>query len=105
MANDDGDLDDLIAEITVDAYGDEGYWSFLQALTDDAEVPLHGTIAGAAVRVEAFDFDGNERHGITARVMRDGTPYVVSLDVHVADDAAPTAFRVIAAYRRWLGIE
>ncbi len=62
------DLDDLIEEITVDAYGDEGYWSFLQALTDDAEVPLQGTIAGAAVRVEAFDFDGNERRGITARV-------------------------------------
>lgn len=105
MTHDDSDLDDLIEQITVDAYGDESDWSFLQALTDDAEVPLHATIAGAAVRVESFDFDGNERRGITARVIRDGTTHIVSLlDVHVADDAAPTAFRVIAAYRRWLGI-
>lgn len=106
MAHDDGDLDDLIEEITVDAYRDEGYWSFLQALTDDAEVPIQGTIAGAAVRVEAFDFDGNERRGITAHVMRDGTTHIVSLlDVRVPDDAAPTALRIIAAYRRWLGIQ
>jgi hypothetical protein len=105
MTHDDSDLDDLIEDITVDAYGDEGYWSFLQALTDDAELPFQGTIAGAVVRVEAFDFDGNDRRGITARVMRDGTTHVVSLlDVHVPDDAAPTALRIIAAYRRWLGI-
>ena len=104
--DDDRDLDDLIEQITVDAYGDEGYWSFLQALTDDAERPFHGTIADADVRVEAFDFDGNERRGITARVTRDGTTHIVSLlDVHVPDDAAPTAFRIVAAYRRWLGIQ
>lgn len=106
MANDDGDLDDLIADITVDAYGHEGYWSFLQALTDDAEVPLQGTIAGAAVRVEAFDFDGNQRQGITARVTRDDTTHIISLlDVGVPDNVAPTASRIIAAYRRWLGIQ
>lgn len=33
--DDDIELDELIEQISVDAYGDEGYWSFLQALTDE----------------------------------------------------------------------
>ena len=104
--HDDGDLDSLIEEITVDAYGDEGYWSFLQALTDDAGAPFDGSIAGVAVRVTGFDFDGNERRGIIARTIRDGAEQTVSLlDVTLADRSAPTAERIIAAYRRWLGIQ
>jgi hypothetical protein len=104
--DDDGDLDGLIEEITVDAYGDEGYWSFLQVLTDEAGVPFDGSVVGVVVRVAGFDFDGNERRGIIARVIRDGAEHTVSLlDVTLADRSAPTAARIIAAYRRWLGIQ
>ncbi len=33
------DLDDLIEQITVDAYGDEGSWSFRQAFEGHTQFP------------------------------------------------------------------
>ena len=98
------DLDELIEQITVDAYDDEGYWSFLQAFTDDVPTPFDATVIGVAVRVTGFDFDGDERRGLVAAIKRDGARTMVSLlDVKVSD-SAPTARRLIAAYRRWLGV-
>jgi hypothetical protein len=101
----DVDLDDLIEQITVDAYGDEGYWSFLQALNDDAETPFAATIVGTPVRVRRFDFDGSERRGITATVIGAGEESSISLlDITVKAANAPIAAHIIAAYRRWLGL-
>ena len=42
----DDELDDLIEQITVDAYGDEGYWSFCQAFEDGVQFPFAAIIAG-----------------------------------------------------------
>jgi hypothetical protein len=36
----DHDIDELIEQITVDAYGDEGYWSFRQAFEDHIRFPV-----------------------------------------------------------------
>ena len=64
-------LDDLIAQITVDAYGDEGYWSFRQAFEDHIPFPVTGSVVGVEVTVSEIDFDGDERRGLTATVERD----------------------------------
>ena len=39
---DDELIDDLVEEITVDAYGHEGYWAFLTALEDVLLLPAKG---------------------------------------------------------------
>jgi hypothetical protein len=61
---DEVELDALIEEITVDAYGDaEQLWAFRQAFEDNIALPSEGFVMGAPVGVIAFDFDGNERRG------------------------------------------
>jgi hypothetical protein len=61
-------LDELIDEITVDAYGEqEQLWAFRQAFEENATLPAEGSVVGEPVLVIAFDYDGNERRGLTAR--------------------------------------
>jgi hypothetical protein len=98
------DLDSLIDEILTDAYGDEEQrWAFLQAFTDNVKTPCAATAAGQAIRVTKFDYDGNDRVGLTAKCRRpDGSRYSIAASDAVVEDAA--AQRYIAAYRRWMGI-
>lgn len=99
----DDDLDELIEQITVDAYGDEGYWAFLQTFTDEIPTPFDADVVGVTVRVTGLDFDGDERRGLVAQVERDGTRNTISLlDVNLSNSPS-TARRLVAAYRRWLG--
>lgn len=100
----DDDLDDLIEQITVDAYGDEGYWSFRQAIEDEVSFPLTALLVGIEVVVTAIDFDGDERRGLVATVERgesSATISVLDLDLTAAD---PAVGRIMAAYQRWLGV-
>jgi hypothetical protein len=100
----DDDLDELIEQITVDAYGDEGFWSFRQAFEDQVMLPLDATLVGVPISVTAIDFDGDERRGLVAVVQRDATRTSISLlDIEIPA-SQPTANRLVAAYRRWLGI-
>jgi hypothetical protein len=100
----DDKLDDLIEQITVDAYGDEGYWSFLQAIEDDVRFPFTASLVGTPVVVTRIDFGGDERRGLVASVERDGTSATISiLDLDFTATGQPVA-RIVAAYRRWLGI-
>lgn len=102
--DDDLSVDELVEQITVDAYGDEGYWSFLQAFDDRLRFPLAATVLGMTARVTKVDFNGDERRGTTAIVTRDGHTSTLSLlDVEL-DDGEVDAKRLLAAYRRWLGI-
>ena len=69
--NRDSELDDLIKEIATDAYGEaEQLWAFRQAFEDEVAVPCEGTVIGESVQVLKFDFDGNERRGLTAMCRR-----------------------------------
>jgi hypothetical protein len=99
-------LDEMIAEITVDAYGDdEKLWAFRQAFEDDVALPADGFVIGEPVSVIAVDYDGNERRGLTARCRReDGSEYVVAASDVVLPQASSGA-RLIAAYRRWLNLD
>jgi hypothetical protein len=98
-------LDELIAEITVDAYGEaEQLWAFRQAFEDNIEVPCEATVVGAPVQVLKFDYDGNERRGLTATCRRDdGTKHAVAAADVVMPPGTPGG-RYIAAYRKWMGL-
>jgi len=99
-------LDEMIKEITVDAYGDdEQLWAFRQAFEDDVALPADGFVIGEPVSVIAVDYDGNERRGLTVRCRReDGSEYVVAVSDVVLPQASAGA-RYIAAYRRWLNLD
>jgi hypothetical protein len=98
-------LDALVDEITVDAHGDdEQFWAFRQAFDDNVVLPVDAFVIGEPISVIAFEYDGNERRGLTARCRRaDGAEHVVAAcDVVLAQN--PDAGRCLAAYRRWLGL-
>lgn len=98
-------LDDLIKQITVDAYGDsEQLWAFRQAFEDAVAVPCDAFVIGERVTVIKFDFDGNERRGLTAKFRRaDGSEYSVAA-AEVAFPADAQGARHLAAYRKWMGL-
>lgn len=99
----DGELEELIQRVTVDAYGDEGYWSFLQTFADDLRFPFSATLAGIPVVVTGVDFDGDERRGLVAVIERSGRTGTVSL-LDIEPEATHGAALLLAAYERWLGI-
>ena len=104
--NDFNLLDELIEEITVDAYGDdEKLWAFRQAFENDVTLPMDGFVIGESVSVVEIDYDGNERRGLTAKCRcADGSEYVIA----AADAEFPKGSigtRYLAAYRKWLGLE
>ena len=99
-------LDEMIAEITVDAYGDdEQLWAFWQACEDNVELPADGFVIGEPVSIIEVDYDGNERRGLTARCRReDGSEHVVAASDVVFPQASAGA-QHIAAYRKWLNLD
>ena len=101
----DKDLDDLIEEVTVDAYGDdEQLWAFRQVLEDELALPADAFVIGESVSVIEIDYDGNVRRGLTARCRReDGTEHVVAASDVVFPECSSGA-RYVAAYRKWLGL-
>lgn len=55
--------------------------------------------------MSGVDFDGDGRSGLTAVVESDARAWTVSLlDIEIAADQHRFA-RLVAAYRRWLGID
>jgi tetratricopeptide (TPR) repeat protein len=98
-------LDELVEDITVDANGeDEQLWAFRQAFEDDIPVPCEATVIGEPVQVKKFDYDGNERRGLTATCRRaDGTKHAVAAS-EVVMPLSTQGGRYLAAYRKWMGI-
>ena len=105
MRHMDDDIDALIDEVTVDAYGaDEQLWSFRQAFEDLARLPFRATIVGTEVAVTDIDFEGDERRGLVALCERAGESYTVSLiDITPTGPLALETRQLIDAYRRWAG--
>jgi hypothetical protein len=61
-------LDELIEEITVDAYGDdEALWAFRQAFEDSGILPSDGFVIGEPVSVIEIGSDGNAPDAADAR--------------------------------------
>lgn len=103
---DSADLDRLIEEITVDANcEDEQLWAFRQAFEDGATLPADGFVISEPVSIIEFDYDGNERRGLTARCRReDGSEHVVAAS-EVVFSKRSSMYRYLAAYRKWLGLD
>ncbi|CAN5767759.1 hypothetical protein BH23ACT4_BH23ACT4_06620 [soil metagenome] len=100
----DSSLDELVEQITVDCYGDEGFWAFLEALTDEVRFPIRANLAGIDVSVTGVDFDGNARRGIVALIQRGdhhSTFSVFDIEVSSPEEAST---RCLAAYRYWLSV-
>jgi len=100
------ELDRLIDEIIVDAYGeDEPLWVFRQAFKDNVAMPAETFVVGEPVTVMRIDYDGNERRGLTARCRREGgsEQVIAACDLIFAEGSV--AARYVAAYRKWFGIE
>jgi hypothetical protein len=100
------ELDRLIDEIIVDAYGDdEQLWAFRQAFEDNVSMPTEAFVVGEPVTVMRIDYDGNERRGLTARCRREkGSEQVIAACDLIFPEGSAAA-RYMAAYRKWLGIE
>ena len=99
------ELDDLIEEITVDANGeDEQLWAFRQAFEDDIAVPCEARVIGQPVRITKFDYDGNDRRGLTATCRSaDGTKHIVTAS-EVLMPLETQGGLYLAAYRQWMGL-
>lgn len=99
-------LDDLIEEITLDAYGeDEQLSAFCQVIEDEVLLPADGFVIGEPVSVIKIDYDGNERRGLTAKCRReDGSEHIVAAS-EVVFPKESTGARYLAAYRKWLGLD
>lgn len=100
------DVDDLLVEMLVDAYGDDEQLTALAEGTGDAlDFPVDAHVVGEPLSLLAVDYEGNERRGIIARCRReDGTEYRVSLaDVELPPEA--TGHIHVAADCRWLGVK
>lgn len=98
----DGDLAALIEEVTVDAYGDEGFSAFVCAF-DELEGLPDATVIGEAVSVRDV-VEGDDGTSLRARCQRGGREYEVSL-LDLTFPSHTEAARLLAAYRRWLGLD
>jgi tetratricopeptide (TPR) repeat protein len=100
------DLDRIIGEITSGACaGDKHLREFRQALEDAVSLPCDALVIGEPVAILGFDYDGNERRGLTARCRRDdGSEHVVAA-AEVVLPPRSGGVRWLAAYRRWLGLD
>ncbi len=100
----------MIEQVLVDAYGDdERLWSFRQWFEDYVTLPFPATVVGAdveVVEVVEVDYDGDDRRGLTARVAKGGEEHRVSLlDVTPGRAVPSDTARLLAAYRRWSGVD
>ena len=94
------DLDALIAEATVDCYGDDEQLTGLFTMIDEnVAVPYDTTILGVLVTVRRLELTVDGR--IVAWCDRDGVDQRISLLDLPLPDPAPDGGEWIKAYRRW----
>ena len=96
-------LDSLIGEITTDAYGDDER-AFHCAFKDGFKLPCDAFVIGEPVFVIGFDYGGNQRRGLVARCRKkDGPEHRVAVsEVAIAEQS--WGGHLIAAYRKWAGL-
>jgi hypothetical protein len=105
MAKSKDELNNMVDEITIDAYNDdEQLCAFRQVFEDDLALPAEAFVVGEPVTVLTIGYDGNERQGLTATCRRDGSIYTVAAHNLIFPENSK-AGDYMAAYRTWLGIE
>lgn len=98
----DPELDSLIDEITVDCYDEDEQLTAFENAFYDANFPCPGTVVGEDVEVLSVNMSSGRRE-LTATCQRAGRCHEVAL-LDIAIHADPTTSRLLAAYRRWLGV-
>jgi hypothetical protein len=98
-------IDALLDEILADAYGAaEQLSSFELAFQESVRFPFAAQIVGIRVDVVNVEFDGDERHGLTALCKQDADKYRVSVQDLTPGPAPIETVQLLEAYRRWLGL-
>ena len=96
------DLDALIAEATVDCYGeDEQQTGLFTMIEENLALPFGTTILGGPVTVTAVEYTVDGR--VVARCARDGMQQRISLLDLPLPQPAPEGAEWVEAYRRWAG--
>lgn len=99
------DIDHLLDEILVDAYGDdEQLTSFEQAFIETGRFPFPAQVVGTTIDIVKVTYGGNPRQGLTAVGRRDGQTHRVALADLVPGPVSRNTAGLINAYRRWLGL-
>lgn len=100
----DPDLDDLIAEITIDCYDeDEVLTGFENAFDEAVCLPCPAVVVGEDVQLLSV-FAANGRRELTATCQRaDRRHQIAILDIEIPVEQP--ASHLQAAYRRWLGAD
>jgi hypothetical protein len=97
----DEELDALVEEATVDAYGDdEQLGGFAVMIEDNLELPFETTVLGVTVTVQKVT---QTESGIVADCVRDGHHQAISLLDLPLPEPPPKGAQWIAAYRHWTG--
>lgn len=100
----DHELDALIDEITIDCYNDdEALTAFENAFDEDGHLPCPGTVIGEPVEVLSVGLADGRRELIATCQRGSRRHPIALLDVDI--QANPARSRLLAAYRRWLGVQ
>ena len=95
------DLDALIAEATVDCYGDDEQLTGLLTMVDEnVAVPFDTVVLGVPVTVRAVELTVDGR---IAALVREGLEQRISLLDLPLPDPRPDGVEWVQAYRRWTG--
>ena len=95
------ELDELIAEATVDCYGEEEQLTgFATMIGDNLAVPFETTVLGVMVTVRKISYTGSGIVAICARGRHRQAIPILDLPL---PDPPPRGAEWIAAYRRWAG--
>ena len=95
------ELDALVDEATVDAYGEgEELAGFAVMIGDNLAVPFETTVLGVTVTVKRV---GQSASGIVAICVRDKHRQAIPILDLPLPDPPPLGAEWIAAYRRWAG--
>jgi len=99
----DPELDELIADILIDAYDhDEALMGFENAFDEAGYFPCPGTVIGEDIEILSVAAT-NGRQELIATCQRAGRRHQIALlDIDV--NADQPASRLLAAYRHWTGV-
>ena len=97
----DAELDRLIEDVLVDAYGDSEQLGGFECAFAESGLPVGAEVLGLACSLDSVDYDGNERRGLCANVTIGGRRRRVGLvEVRITEQGHEAA-RLMAAFERW----
>ena len=97
----DAELDLLVEDVLVDAYGDSEQFGAFECAFEECALPAAAQVIGRACSLESVEYMGDERRGLVANVMIDGSSRKVALVEVEVTDRSHDAARLVAAFKRW----